>query len=71
MTIVKTGPVPPVMLGSTFTYKLEVENHGPSDANAVAVQDALPAEVEGLSVETDTGSCEPAAPDGRMPNSAR
>jgi large repetitive protein len=61
VSILKTGPSAPVLLGSTFVYTLEVENHGPSDALAVAVEDELPAEVEALSVDTDTGSCEPAA----------
>jgi large repetitive protein len=62
MAIHKSGPAAPVLLGSTFVYTLEVENEGPSDALNVAVEDALPAEVEALSVETDTPSCEPAAP---------
>jgi uncharacterized repeat protein (TIGR01451 family) len=57
LSIHKSGPSAPVLLGGTFTYTLEVENHGPSDANAIAVRDALPAEVEGLAVETDTGTC--------------
>jgi large repetitive protein len=61
VTIDKTGPSKPVLLGSTFVYTLEVENEGPSDAQEVDVEDPLPAEVEALSVETDTGSCEPAA----------
>jgi uncharacterized repeat protein (TIGR01451 family)/fimbrial isopeptide formation D2 family protein len=57
LSIVKTGPSAPVLLGGTYSYTLEVENHGPSDANVVEVEDALPAEVKGLAVETDTGTC--------------
>jgi large repetitive protein len=46
LSILKTGPSQPVLLGSTFTYKLEVENIGPSNANEVNVVDELPAELE-------------------------
>ncbi|HYC82196.1 MAG TPA: hypothetical protein VEB65_10445, partial [Solirubrobacterales bacterium] len=59
VVIQKSGPEAPVLLGSTFTYTLEVENKGPSDAENVEVDDALPGEVEALAVDTDTGSCEP------------
>jgi large repetitive protein len=62
VTIDKTGPTTDVLLGGTFAYNLEVENKGPSDALEVDVVDPLPTEVEALSVETDTGTCEPAAP---------
>lgn len=62
LAIHKSGPAASVLLGSTFVYTLEVENEGPSDAQAVEVEDALPPQVEALSVETDTPSCEPAAP---------
>ena len=61
VVIHKSGPAAPVLLGSTFVYTLEVENEGPSDAHNVTVEDALPAEVEALKVESDTPSCEPAA----------
>lgn len=61
VVIHKSGPGAPVLLGSAFTYTLEVENNGPSDAQTVEVEDPLPAEVEALKVETDTPSCEPAA----------
>ena len=46
LSIVKTGPAAPVLLGNEFTYTLEVKNEGPSDAGAVKVIDELPAEVE-------------------------
>ena len=62
VAIHKSGPTAPVLLGSTFVYTLEVENEGPSDALEVEVEDELPTQVEALSVETDTGTCEPAAP---------
>jgi fimbrial isopeptide formation D2 family protein/uncharacterized repeat protein (TIGR01451 family) len=51
ISLVKSGPENPVLLGSTFTYTLEVENNGPSDAQAVQVEDPLPAEVEALKVK--------------------
>jgi uncharacterized repeat protein (TIGR01451 family)/fimbrial isopeptide formation D2 family protein len=56
VSIVKTGPTTPVLLGNTFTYKLEVANAGPSNATAVEVTDQLPAEVEYLSAEAPTGT---------------
>jgi fimbrial isopeptide formation D2 family protein/uncharacterized repeat protein (TIGR01451 family) len=62
VVINKSGPSAPVLFGSTFAYTLEVENQGPSDALEVDVEDALPTQVEALSVETDTPNCEPAAP---------
>jgi uncharacterized repeat protein (TIGR01451 family)/fimbrial isopeptide formation D2 family protein len=60
LAIVKTGPGQPVLLGNTFTYRLAVENKGPSDAVEVEVEDALPAQVKFLSAtSTVVGStCE-------------
>jgi uncharacterized repeat protein (TIGR01451 family)/fimbrial isopeptide formation D2 family protein len=59
VSIVKHGPSVPVLLGNTFEYELEVENHGPSDAVGIEVSDPLPAEVELVSAETP---CEEGAP---------
>jgi fimbrial isopeptide formation D2 family protein/uncharacterized repeat protein (TIGR01451 family) len=61
LSIVKTGPSAPVLLGNTFTYKLAVENKGPSDAVETEVEDALPSNVKFLSAATTVGICEEAA----------
>jgi fimbrial isopeptide formation D2 family protein/uncharacterized repeat protein (TIGR01451 family) len=57
VAIHKSGPSAPVLRGSTYTYTLEVEDKGPSDAGEVKVEDPLPAELEGLDVDTDAGTC--------------
>jgi large repetitive protein len=51
LSIVKEGPAQPVLLGSTFDYKIEVENKGPSDATEVEVNDPLPPQVALVSAE--------------------
>jgi uncharacterized repeat protein (TIGR01451 family)/fimbrial isopeptide formation D2 family protein len=56
LLINKTGPSRPVLLGNTFTYKLEVENLGPSNATDVEVEDELPAEVEFLEATEPPGT---------------
>jgi large repetitive protein len=61
LSIVKTGPSAPVLLGNTFTYKLAVENKGPSDAVETEVEDALPTNVKFLSATSTVGTCEEAA----------
>jgi large repetitive protein len=59
VSIVKTGPSLPVLLGGTFTYKLEVANAGPSNANEVEVLDELPEELEFVEAKAPTGvTCE-------------
>ncbi len=60
LAIHKSGPAQPVLLGNTFQYTLEVENRGPSDAVAVEVEDALPAQVEFLEATTSAGVCDSA-----------
>jgi uncharacterized repeat protein (TIGR01451 family)/fimbrial isopeptide formation D2 family protein len=55
LSIVKTGPTQPVLLGNTFAYKLEVKNEGPSNAKPVTLTDPLPAEVEFLEAKTPAG----------------
>jgi large repetitive protein len=55
LSIVKTGPTQPVLLGNTFAYKLEVKNEGPSDAKPVKVKDKLPAEVEFVEAKVPAG----------------
>jgi len=59
VSIVKHGPAEPVLLGSTFGYELEVENHGPSDAVGVTVSDPLPAELEFVDAEAPCEEGEP------------
>jgi large repetitive protein len=56
LSIVKTGPSTPVLLGNEFTYMLEVKNEGPSDAAAVKVIDELPAEVEFVEATAPLGT---------------
>jgi large repetitive protein len=59
VSIVKTGPSLPVLLGGTFSYKLEVANAGPSNANDVEVLDELPEELEFVEAKAPTGvTCE-------------
>jgi uncharacterized repeat protein (TIGR01451 family)/fimbrial isopeptide formation D2 family protein len=55
LSIVKTGPTQPVLLGNAFAYKLEVKNEGPSNAKPVTITDPLPAEVEFLEAKTPAG----------------
>jgi large repetitive protein len=60
LSIVKTAPKAPILLGNEFTYTLEVKNEGPSDAGAVEVVDPLPAEVEFVEAMAPVGTtCEP------------
>ena len=42
LKITKQDSPDPVRIGSTLTYKLMVENLGPSRATAVTVRDRLP-----------------------------
>jgi large repetitive protein len=56
VAIVKTGPTTPVLLGGTFSYKLEVENKGPFAAAGVKVTDPLPAEVRFLETTKPVGT---------------
>jgi large repetitive protein len=65
LSIVKTGPERPVLLGGTFDYKLQVKNEGPSDAVATEVTDELPAQVKFLSAKTSVGTCDE-APGGTL-----
>ncbi len=60
LNIVKTGPTKPVLLGNTFTYKLAVENKGPSNAVETEVEDKLPSQVKFLSATTSVGTCDQA-----------
>ncbi|MEA3066558.1 MAG: hypothetical protein QOJ27_3019, partial [Sphingomonadales bacterium] len=53
LSISKTGPTQPVLLGSTFTYEINVENEGPSDAVKAAVADELPSGVKFLSASLE------------------
>jgi large repetitive protein len=60
LSIVKTGPGQPVLLGQAFTYKLQVENKGPSSATETEVTDELPAQVKFLAATTSVGECDEA-----------
>ena len=58
MAIVKTAtPSPTVDDGDILTYSLAVTNNGPASATDVTVTDALPSNVEYLSVTTTVGTC--------------
>ncbi|MEI6577662.1 MAG: HYR domain-containing protein, partial [Bacteroidota bacterium] len=56
MTITKTGTPDPVIAGQNVTYTITVTNNGPSDAQAVAVNDVLPAGLTFVSATPLTGS---------------
>lgn len=60
LKIEKTGPDKPVLLGSQFTYEIQVENEGPSDAVAATVKDELKPQVKFLSATTTVGTCDEA-----------
>ncbi len=62
LSIVKTGPEKPVLLGQDFIYKLKFENKGPSTAIETVVTDPLPTQVKFLAATTTVpgGSCEEA-----------
>jgi fimbrial isopeptide formation D2 family protein/uncharacterized repeat protein (TIGR01451 family) len=65
LKIEKFGPAHPVLLGSTFTYEIKVENEGPSDAVNATVVDPLPEQVKFLSATTTFGTCDE-APGGTL-----
>ncbi|MCW2980935.1 MAG: conserved repeat domain protein, partial [Solirubrobacterales bacterium] len=60
LSIVKTGPEDPVLLGQDFTYKLHVDNKGPSTALETEVTDPLPMQVKFVAATTTAGTCEEA-----------
>jgi uncharacterized repeat protein (TIGR01451 family) len=55
--ITKTDSPDPVRVGSTLTYTIGVENHGPLAASGVTVSDALPKGVDFLAASSSAGSC--------------
>lgn len=55
--ITKTGSPNPVRVGSTLTYTIGVENHGPLATSGVTVTDALPKGVDFVSAVASAGSC--------------
>ena len=57
LRITKLDDPDPVRIGSTVTYRLLVENLGPSPANRISVWDKLPIQVSFSSVETSSGTC--------------
>jgi large repetitive protein len=59
ITLVKTTSPDPVVAGTAITFKLTVGNAGPSDAQDVTVDDAVPAAVTGATASATGGaSCE-------------
>ena len=57
LSITKDDSVDPVTAGGALTYNITVNNAGPSDAQAVIVNDSLPAQLTGVSVSSSQGSC--------------
>jgi uncharacterized repeat protein (TIGR01451 family) len=57
LKITKLDDPDPVRIGRVLTYKLKVENLGPSRATAVTVRDRLPNQLQLVSAETSRGSC--------------
>ena len=57
LKITKHDSPDPVRIGRTLTYKLNVENLGPSRATAVTVRDRLPNQLLLVSAKTSRGSC--------------
>ncbi|MGH2937318.1 MAG: isopeptide-forming domain-containing fimbrial protein [Solirubrobacterales bacterium] len=53
LKIEKIGPEKPVLLGNQFTYEINVENEGPSDAVKAKVVDPLPPQVKFLSASLE------------------
>ena len=56
LSVSKTGPDSAVA-GGPISWQVTVSNTGPSDATAVVLTDALPAEVRGVSAAVAGGSC--------------
>lgn len=57
LKITKTDSPDPVIVGSTLTYTIEVQNLGPDDATGVTVTDQLPKGVDFVSATPTTGQC--------------
>lgn len=55
--ITKSDSPDPVRVGSTLTYTIGVENHGPQAASGVTVTDALPKGVDFVSASASAGTC--------------
>ena len=53
LTVEKIGPTEPVVPGEAFDYTILVQNLGPSEAQGVILEDALPVEVDLIDVEPD------------------
>lgn len=54
VSVTKTGPSPPAMVGSILSYVIEVANLGPSTAAGVAISDPTPT---GLTLLWTSGAC--------------
>ena len=57
----KDAPAAPVLQGTSFDYVIRVVNDGVSTANAVTLNDPLPAGVTFENVNTDLGNCQESA----------
>ena len=57
LSITKVDSPDPVTAGGVLTYTITVNNAGPSDAQAVTVNDTLPAELTGVTVVSSQGGC--------------
>ncbi|MEK6328374.1 MAG: hypothetical protein AABM66_12765, partial [Actinomycetota bacterium] len=57
LRITKRDDPDPVRIGGTVTYRLLVENLGPSPATAVSAWDRIPKQTSFISVETTRGTC--------------
>src|SRR5205085_10611607 len=57
LSLTKVDSADPVVAGFQFTYTMTVSNSGPSDAQAVALNDTLPGGLTVASYTTSQGSC--------------
>ncbi len=57
LVVTKTVLTSPVVAGLPVSYRLTVQNAGPSDAVAVVLTDEVPKELDGARANPGTGSC--------------
>ena len=63
LSIVKTVSPAAPLPGARVTFRLAVDNEGPSTATDVTVTDALPAGLSGISATSGAGTCDPVGDD--------